>query len=211
MMRGKYPTRIREVFLGVILACGLVFYLFPRFNSERQPIERTEREPIVKAVDIPPIPIFKEPPPPARPSIPIKSDADDVPVDVTIPETTPGEYTNWIPPEEPEPDIPFVVYDEPPVPIGGYEAIARAVVYPDIAREAGIEGTVVLQIFVNERGFVDDVVVLKGVPMTGLDEAAVRGIKKVRFKPAKQRDRKIGVWVSVAVKFRLQQGAVVVG
>jgi protein TonB len=208
MMNGKYPTRIRGVFLGVILVCGLIFYLFPRFSSGEAPVERVEPERIIKTIDIPPPPIFKEPPKPVRPSIPIGSDDEDIPEDVTIPETIPDEHTKWILPGPPKPDFPFVAYDEAPVPIGGYEAIMRAVKYPEIAREAGIEGTVVLQVYVNKRGFVEDVKVLKGVPMTGLDEAAIKGIKKVRFKPAMQRDIKVDVWIAVPVKFRLQQETV---
>jgi protein TonB len=47
-------------------------------------------------------------------------------------------------------------------------------------------------------------VILKGVPNTGLDEAAVDAIKKTRFKPAKQRDRNVGVYVSIPVIFKLQ-------
>jgi protein TonB len=113
---------------------------------------------------------------------PIESEAEDIPEDVTILETTLDTYEGWIMPEESGPEIQFIAYDEPPAPIGGYEAIGRAIIYPNIAREAGIEGTVVVQIFVSERGYVDEVVVLKGIPMTGLNEAAIKGIKRVRFK-----------------------------
>ncbi|MFC1620096.1 energy transducer TonB [Candidatus Neomarinimicrobiota bacterium] len=210
-MGASYSIRIREIFLVVILSCALAFFLFPRFSSVRERIEREERELLVETIDIPPTHQFAAPPPPARPSIPIESEVEDIPEDITIPETTLEGYEEWVAPPESGPAIRFIAYDEPPAPIGGYEAIGRAIIYPDIAREAGIEGTVVVQIYVSERGFVEEVVVLKGVPMTGLDEAAIRGIKRVRFKPAKQRDRKIGVWISVVVNFRLQQGAVVVG
>jgi protein TonB len=186
-MEASYAVRVREIFLGVILVCALVFYLFPRFSTARKPREPAQRELLVESVDIPPTHQF------------------------AAPETTLEAYEEWVAPEESGPEIRFIAYDEAPYPIGGYEAIGRAIIYPDIAREAGIEGTVVVQIFVNERGYVEEVVVLKGLPMTGLDEAAISGIKKVRFKPAKQRDRRIGVWISVVVNFRLKQGAMVVG
>ena len=211
MREEQYPIRIREIFLGVIVVCALVFYLFPRFKAVRERIAQEERELIVETIDIPPTHQFAAPPPPARPSIPVESEEEEVPENVTIPETTLESYEAWVMPEESGPEIRFIAYDEPPAPIGGYEAIGKAIIYPDIAREAGIEGKVVVQIFVNERGYVDEVVVLKGIPMTGLDEAAIKGIRKVRFKPAKQRDRNIGVWISVVVNFRLQQGTVVVG
>jgi len=38
----------------------------------------------------------------------------------------------------------------------------------------------------------------------GLDEAAISAIKKTRFKPAKQRDRDVGVWIAIPVVFRLK-------
>ena len=49
-----------------------------------------------------------------------------------------------------------------------------------------------------------DTLVLKGIPNTGLDEAAMEAIKKTGFKPAKQRDRAVGVWISIPVNFRLK-------
>ena len=76
--------------------------------------------------------------------------------------------------------------------------------YPEIAQEAGIEGTVVVQVFVDDKGRVKDTVILKGIPNTGLDEAASDAIRQVRFRPAKQRERAVGVWISIPVNFRLK-------
>ena len=58
--------------------------------------------------------------------------------------------------------------------------------------------------FVDKKGKVTETVVLKGIPNTGLDEAAMTAIAKTRFKPAKQRDRAVGVWISIPVNFRLK-------
>ncbi len=44
---------------------------------------------------------------------------------------------------------------------------------------------------------------LKGIPNTGLDEAALKAVKKSTWKPARQRDKKVGVWQTVPVKFEL--------
>jgi len=51
---------------------------------------------------------------------------------------------------------------------------------------------------------VKETVILKGIPNTGLDEAATEAIRLVRFKPAKQRERAVGVWISIPVNFRLK-------
>ena len=118
-----------------------------------------------------------------------------------------GDFVEWDSPPPPPnegPRVRFIPYDDPPVPLGGYGAIKRNIVYPEIAQEAGIEGTVVIQAFVDKKGKVTDTVVLKGIPNTGLDEAAMVAITKTKFKPAKQRDRAVGVWISIQVNFRLK-------
>ena len=61
-----------------------------------------------------------------------------------------------------------------------------------------------VQVFVDKKGRVQDTLILKGIPNTGLDEAAVTAIKKTRFRPAKQRERAVGVWISIPVNFRLK-------
>ncbi len=151
--------------------------------------------------------------PPSRPSIPIESDREDLSEDITIDATTDfSSYQAWEAPPPPPPEqqsdegprVRFIPYDEPPEPIGGFAAIQRNIVYPEIAQEAGIEGTVVVQAYVNEFGKVTECIILKGVPNTGLDEAAVAAIQKTRFKPAKQRDRNVGVYISIPVIFKLK-------
>ncbi len=77
-------------------------------------------------------------------------------------------------------------------------------VYPDIAQEAGIEGQVLVQCFIDKTGRVKETIVLKGIPNTGLDEAAVDALRKTRFRPAKQRETKVGVWITIPINFKLQ-------
>ena len=72
-----------------------------------------------------------------------------------------------------------------------------------IAQEAGIEGTVYIQFFIDATGNVTEAWVQKGIPNTGLNEAALAAVKKSKWKPAQQRDKKVGVWQTVPVKFEL--------
>ena len=92
----------------------------------------------------------------------------------------------------------FVSYDDPPKP----KTPIRPK-YPKEAKEAGIEGTVIVQVFVDEKGKVTETKILKGIPNSGLDEAAIEAIRKTRFKPAKARGKSVGVWISIPVNFRL--------
>ncbi|MBC8175002.1 MAG: energy transducer TonB [Candidatus Marinimicrobia bacterium] len=162
----------------------------------------------IEQFDIPQTQQFELPPPPSRPAIPVESESEDLADDVTIEETEFDEFLEWEapppPPSEGGPRVKFIPYDDPPVPIGGYAAIQRNIIYPEIAQEAGIEGTVVVQAFVNKRGKVTETLILKGIPNTGLDEAAMVAIRKTKFIPAKQRDRAVGVWISIPVNFRLK-------
>lgn len=76
-------------------------------------------------------------------------------------------------------------------------------VYPPIAREAGVEGTVMVQMLVDKTGVVRDVRVVKSIPM--LDVAAVECVRRWRFKPALSNDRPIAVWIAAPVRFALAE------
>ena len=201
----RYPLRVRFITAGVVGFLVLVFYVFPRFLSDGAGAV-TRIDEVVETIDIPPTQQLEIPPPPARPSIPVESEDEDIAEDITIEETELESFEWDAPPPPPDegPTIRFIPYDEPPVPIGGYLAIQRNVRYPEIAQEAGIEGSVIVQAFVDKRGRVKETVILKGIPNTGLDEAATDAIRRTLFTPAKQRDRPVGVWISIPVNFKLK-------
>lgn len=102
-------------------------------------------------------------------------------------------------------NVEYIAYDVPPTPIGGETAISRNIKYPENAKKAGIEGQVVVQAFINENGVVEHCQILRGVPGTGLDEAAINAIKMTKFNPAKQQDKNVGVWISIPVRFKLKK------
>lgn len=82
------------------------------------------------------------------------------------------------------------------------EAVTRvAPSYPDIAREAGVDGTVLVQALVGKDGKVKDVRVQKSIPM--LDASAIAAVKQWVFKPALSNNKPVAVWVAVPVKFSL--------
>lgn len=83
------------------------------------------------------------------------------------------------------------------------EAITKvSPVYPDIAREAGVDGVVLVQALVGKDGHVKDVRVVKHIPM--LDESAITAVKQWVFKPALSNNKPVAVWVAVPVRFSLQ-------
>ena len=102
-------------------------------------------------------------------------------------------------------ELEFVPFNEPPEPIGGFAAIQRNLVYPEAARRAGIEGTVILHVLIDENGNVADTWVLKSLGNSDCDEAAVAAIKKTKWKPAMQNGKPVKVRISVPVIFRLRK------
>lgn len=98
----------------------------------------------------------------------------------------------------------FVPYDEPPQPEGGFAAIQRHLRYPESARKNKIEGTVILYVKISAEGEVEKVHVQKSLADDSCNQAAIDAVKSVKWKPAKQRDKLVAVWVSVPVKFKLK-------
>ncbi len=195
----KYPITIRLAILSSVLLLNIAFLIYPRYMGLFE-LEEVELQEIL-IENIPQTQQIERPPPPARPSVPVESEDEDIADDLTIEETDLDSFEAWdAPPPPPEgPRVKFIPYDDPPQPLSRIRPV-----YPEIAQEAGIEGTVVVQVFVDKKGRVKDTVILKGIPNTGLDEAAISAIRKTRFRPAKQRERPVGVWISIPVNFRLK-------
>jgi protein TonB len=72
--------------------------------------------------------------------------------------------------------------------------------YPDIARQAGVEGTVVVQALVGVDGRVRDTRIVRSIPM--LNGAAQDAVRQWRFKPAATGGGPVATWVSIPISFR---------
>jgi periplasmic protein TonB len=76
--------------------------------------------------------------------------------------------------------------------------------YPPFARENGIEGRVVVEFVVNEDGSVSNASVKKGIG-GGCDEEALRVVNSMpKWKPGKQNDRNVKVYMLLPIVFRLE-------
>jgi len=204
--RSGFITEIAIVAVLALVVLGV--YLFPKFDRDVQIQKETVIE-FIQSEEIPQVELQQMQAPQQKPSIPVMSEDEEISEDFTIEDMDFDDYEAIDAPPPPPSDgdggivVEFIAYDEPPKPIGGQAAISRNTVYPEIAKEAGIEGQVVVQAFINDVGVVEHCLILKGMPGTGLDEAAINAIKKTKFKPAKQRDRNVGVWISIPVTFKL--------
>jgi len=88
----------------------------------------------------------------------------------------------------------YVYFEDPPTPVN-----APPPTYPEFAREAQIQGKVVLHVLVGKDGRVKSVKVIRGV--TGLNDVAVEAVKKWVFKPALTNNKPVAVWVEIPVDF----------
>lgn len=105
------------------------------------------------------------------------------------------------------PDGPPPLPDDGPLVVGGEIARPRGLHnpeprYTEIARKARIEGTVILQLTLNRGGEVEDVKVLKGLPM-GLTESSVEAVRTWRYEPALLNGKPVPVYMVVTVQFGL--------
>jgi protein TonB len=91
----------------------------------------------------------------------------------------------------------FVPVDEEPVRIS-----MKPPVYPEMARSAEVQGTVMVRALVGKDGKVKDVLIVEGQPM--LNDAAIASARTAVFRPALQGHRPVEVWVLMPITFRLR-------
>lgn len=98
--------------------------------------------------------------------------------------------------------------DERPLPPGGMEAMysyfEKNMKYPQLAREKGIEGTVVATFLVQKDGSLTDVEILRGIGGY-CDEEALRLIKSMdSWEPGKLKGEKVITRMRIPVRFKLE-------
>jgi TonB family protein len=71
--------------------------------------------------------------------------------------------------------------------------------YPEFARDAQIQGTVVLRLFIDSSGRTCAIKLLKGV--TGLNEAAIDAVRQWTFNPATLNGVPVAAWVDIPMSF----------
>ena len=215
--------------VGLIAALGLVIAAFtvPTPASEAatyaaDPEAPILLEPVPPTVHTPPPPPPPAPPPPVAVPDAIETEDiidaldlsyDDAPV---VGPRPPAPPTPPLPPEPTDPPPPpvlpeetvsddevYIVAEVQPELIGGLAGLQGRIEYPPMARRVGIEGQVVVQFVVDERGNVVDPVVLRS-PNELLSEAALKAVRESQFTPGQQRGRPVKVRFAVPVTFRLR-------
>lgn len=202
----------RKVFESSLIASLLFLTIMIRFfawTDAPAEVEKLDIKMEVTKIDL--TQQIKRPPPPSRPAIPIASETENLLGDETIDDT--DVDLDEIPPPPPPPpkkeeksedaDI-FVAYDTAPELKGGYDFIRRNLKYPDLARQAGIEGKVLIKAVIDEQGNVLKAEVLKEDGNVGFGQAAIDVVMKCKFTPARQRDKNVKVAITLPITFKLK-------
>lgn len=136
---------------------------------------------------------------------------------VPIPDPTPDEaepIRAWNEPERREPRRPQVearVPDEGargPIQVGGDVQAPERLYdpkpqYTESARKARIQGIVIVQATIDEKGNVTVAKILKGLPM-GLDQQALKAVRTWKFEPATLDGKPVSVYYNLTINFNLQ-------
>ena len=103
------------------------------------------------------------------------------------------------PPPPPKPEGPLRVGGDVKAPTVQHRVDP---IYPDMARKARIAGMVIVEAIINKDGSVEQVKVIKGLPM-GMSESAVEAVKQWRFKPGTMNGEPVDVIFNLTVNFKL--------
>lgn len=76
--------------------------------------------------------------------------------------------------------------------------------YPSDAIERGLEGYVLVEVHVNERGLVEDAWVRKARGAESFEIASLTAVRQFEFRPIRERGEPIAFWISFLVRFELR-------
>ncbi|NBC86556.1 MAG: TonB family protein, partial [Bacteroidetes bacterium] len=96
---------------------------------------------------------------------------------------------------------PASAVDTHPKIVGGLQAIQKAVRYPEIAYESGVEGRVLVQFVVNANGNVEEATVERGVHEL-LDDEALRVVRATEFTPGRTNGQAVPVKMTLPITFQ---------
>ena len=209
--------------IGLVVSLLITYLAFEWTSKETNVSTLDDTTQVVLEEEIIPITQETPPPPPAAPKIPVLSDQidivddeieleDDMFMNLEDDASLGVEIMDYVEVEEEvveEEAIPFQLVEEKPSFQGGdanqfSKWVNQRLVYPEIAKENGVQGRVTLQFTVEEDGSVSKVKVLRGVDPS-LDKEAVRVVSmSPKWKPGKQRDRAVPVTYTFPVIFQLR-------
>ena len=210
--------------IGLIAALLMVLGAFEWSTTETSVSILEEETAVVIEEEQVPITQEEQLPPPEVPKEPVMSDIidivdDDIKVEDNFLLSTEDDASLGVEirdyvveqeeEEEVEEEVPFAIVEQKPTFQGGdantfTKWVFSKIVYPEIAKENGVQGRVTLQFTIETDGSVKNVKVLRGVD-SSLDKEAVRVVSSSpKWKPGMQRNKPVRVKYTFPVVFQLR-------
>ena len=205
--------------IALVIHCVLMLINFPDFKQAPAPKKSAQYVVVRKYV-----------PPPPKVEQPRRQIAKKLVRRLPVPDTTPDDPEPIRDPEPeilPEPfpeNVEFLIGVPPPsgpggssvanepllAGVGGVTAPTRIEssyvrpAYPEIARQARLEGRVVLQAVICADGSVADVTVLScNQPSLGFEDESIKAVRQWRYEPALENGDPVDVYFTILVDFEL--------
>jgi len=195
-----FSFRIRIALLLVLVVLILGFFFSPEIKIERE-VVKTKEPPFIILPDPDEVVTVREIPKNDPNNILTKNESiSEEPIDDEIDDRTDIPF---IDPKNADVAFnipPFVYYDSPPKAINLDEVEFE---YPKSIRILGIEGTVNLELWIDEKGNVRKVIQIDSLH-PALDKIAVENVWKVKFAPAMQGDKPVAVRATFPVRFKIE-------
>ena len=209
--------------VGLIAALLVVYAGFETSTRAKEVALLQDNTVIIDEDDILAVTIDTPPPAPEVPALPMLSDEleivdDDVAVDLDFQSLDDTDapvdiieykYQDVVEEDVEEEVIQFINVEQKPSFQGGdangfSKWVNSRLVYPEVAKENGVEGRVTLQFTIGKDGKVQDVKVLAS-PDPSLSQEAVRVVSSSpKWEPGRQRDRAVKVSYTFPVIYRLR-------
>jgi len=194
----NYQINVKKALIASLILVILLFLLFPTFDLTK----KEETEVVFTSLNIEDIPLTRQGTrrkPPPKPAVPIPSDDDLIPEDLTIEET---ELNFDLVSEQIGPGLLSgrpAIFQPRPV----FEVIPE---YPQELQKKGIEGFVKLHLYVDKTGRVIKAIVLENTTNSKIcADASVSAALKCRYIPAKSSGKTVDIWIDRTYTFGLQR------
>lgn len=214
------PGQRRAVIVAIAALHGLAGWAALQVPAVRSALE--EAAPMFVDLIAPPAPPVPEPPPPPPPRPIPKTPPPPAPLVAAPPSPAPAPFVVPPPPEVPVPAAPppVVVAEAPPappapppppappkeIPASAIEYLVTAPIdYPRLSRRLNEAGVVIVRVFIDEVGAPRMVQVATSSGFPRLDEAAVAGLQRFRFKPMTENGKPLSGWARIPVPFELEK------
>jgi len=198
--------RLRLFVFLIVAVIHIVLIFFITFNLKIDAQAQSENARMMKLTDF--SEIEPEPPPPPPEEIPIPMvesiaetmiETDEVPVQIVV---APGTI---IVPVTPTWDDYLPIHKVSDPPRFNERDIYADLVYPPIALRSGIEGRVILELFIDRHGQVQQILILQENPQDrGFGEAAVKAFTGKRGVPAYANGEPVSARYRYPVSFRIK-------